>query len=155
MTDEEIERFIQDFEGTTLPRSEWTHGKHLVVALVYLVRHPKDEATQRVRQGIRNLNHRYGNFTGYHETITLAWIAVVQRFLDLRQRSTSLSILASELLQECEDKDYLLRFYSRDLLMSDQARRSWVTPDRSPIDYQVVSDVSNVGSLPPTIGPAN
>ncbi len=93
MTDEEIERFIGKFENQTLPRSEWTHGKHLVVALFYLVRHPRDEATKRVRQGIRNLNHRYGNLTGYHETITLAWIAVVERFLDRRQRSTGLSIL--------------------------------------------------------------
>ena len=41
MTDEEIERFIGKFENATLPRSEWTHGKHLVVALVYLVRHPE------------------------------------------------------------------------------------------------------------------
>ena len=134
MTDEEIERFIQDFESTSLPRSEWTHGKHLIVALVYLVRHPRDEATGRVRQGIQNLNHRFGNFNGYHETITLAWIAVIQRFLDQRLRSTRLSILARELMAECEVKDYLLRYYSRDRLMSDQARRAWVPPDRSPID---------------------
>ena len=91
MTDEEIERFIRLFEETSLPRSDWTHGKHLIVALVYLVRHRRDEATERIRHGIQRLNHHYGNLTGYHETITLAWIAVVSRFLDQRQRSTRAS----------------------------------------------------------------
>ena len=81
MSDEEIERFIRLFEETSLPRSEWTHGKHLIVALVYLTRHRRDEAMERIRQGIRRLNQSYGNFSGYHETITLAWIAVVSRFL--------------------------------------------------------------------------
>jgi hypothetical protein len=134
MTDEEIERFIGLFEDTSLPRSDWTHGKHLIVALVYLVRHGRDEATERIRHGIQRLNHHYGNFTGYHETITLAWIAVVSRFLDQRPRGENLSILSRELLEECEVKDYLLRFYSTEVLMSDEARRSWVTPDRSPIE---------------------
>jgi hypothetical protein len=134
MSDEEIERFIGLFEDMSLPRSDWTHGKHLIVALVYLVRHRRDEATERVRRGIQQLNHHYGNLTGYHETITLAWIAVVSRFLDQRPRGEDLSILSRELLEECEVKDYLLRFYSTEVLMSDEARRSWVPPDRSPIE---------------------
>jgi hypothetical protein len=134
MTDEEIERFIRLFEETSLPRSEWTHGKHLIVALVYLVRHRRDAATERIRQGIQRLNHRYGNFGGYHETITLAWIAVVSRFLGRRPPGESLTILSHELREECEVKDYLLRFYSMEVLMSDEARRSWVPPDRSPIE---------------------
>ena len=86
MTDEEIERFIRRFEDTSLPHSEWTHGKHLIVALVYLARHPRDEATERIRHGIQRLNHRYDNPNGYHETITLAWIEVVSRFLERRPR---------------------------------------------------------------------
>ena len=39
-TDAEIESFIRSFEDGTLPRSEWTHGTHLVMALWYSVRHP-------------------------------------------------------------------------------------------------------------------
>ncbi len=134
MTGEEIERFVRLFEETSLPRPEWTHGKHLILALVYLVRHSRDEATDRIRRGIQRLNHSYGNFEGYHETITMAWIAVVSRFLDQRPRGESLSILSRGLLDECEVKDYLLRFYSKEILMSDEARRGWVPPDRLPIE---------------------
>jgi hypothetical protein len=112
MTDDEIERFITMFEATDLPLPEWTHGKHLIVALVYLASRPRGEATERIRKGIQRLNHRYGNLSGYHETITLAWIAVVSRFLDQRPSGESLSTLSRKLLEECEVKDYLLRFYS-------------------------------------------
>jgi hypothetical protein len=134
MSDEEIEELVRLFEDATLPRSEWTHGKHLIVALFYLVRLPRAEATIRIREGILRLNHHNGNLTGYHETITLAWIAVIARFLEMRHRSGSLSILTGELLEECGVKDYLLRFYSREVQMSDEARRSWVPPDLRPMD---------------------
>jgi hypothetical protein len=59
MTEDEIERFLGDFEATSLPRPEWTHVMHLIVALVYLVRHGRDEATDRIRRGIQRLNHHY------------------------------------------------------------------------------------------------
>jgi hypothetical protein len=134
MTDEDLERFVRDFEETRLPRSEWTHAMHLTVALVYLVRHGQDEATERMRRGIQRLNFHYGNHTGYHETITLAWIAVVSRFLAARPGSQSLATLSRELIAECGARDYLLRFYSRDVLMSEEARRRWVRPDLSPIE---------------------
>jgi hypothetical protein len=132
MTDTEIESFIRSFEDGSLPGSEWTHGKHLVMALYYLQRHPRGEATGRIKEGIRRYNESRGNRTGYHETITLAWIAVIGRFLADRDRDRSLpvSLLAEALLKECGTKDYLLRFYSRDVLLSDEARRRWVPPDQ-------------------------
>jgi hypothetical protein len=39
------------------------------------------------------------------------------------------------LLAECGDKDYLLRFYSRGRLFSDEARCRWVPPDRDEIAW--------------------
>ncbi len=44
-----------------------------------------------------------------------------------------LPVLAGELLDECGDRDYLLRFYSRERLFSDEARGRWVPPDRGEI----------------------
>jgi hypothetical protein len=46
-----------------------------------LIEGRKEEATGRIRQGIRRLNLSHGNATGYHETISLAWVAVIARFL--------------------------------------------------------------------------
>ena len=43
------------------------------------------------------------------------------------------SVLVEELLQQCADKDYLLRFYSRERLFCNEARAFWVSPDRCEI----------------------
>jgi hypothetical protein len=129
VTDAEIEALIGAFEDGSLPRSEWTHAGHLIVALGYIRRHGRDRATGLIRDGIRRYNQRHGNPTGYHETITLAWVAVIDRFLGGRDRGVPVSVLAGELLAECGDKDYLLRFYSGGWLFSDEARTGWVPPD--------------------------
>ena len=44
------------------------------------------------------------------------------------------SVLAGELLGQCSDKDYLLRFYSTERLFSDEARHRWVPPDLAAFD---------------------
>jgi hypothetical protein len=133
MTDAEIEAFVWSFENCTLSRSEWTHQKHLIIALWYLTRQQEAQAIQSVRDGIRRYNLSQGNPTGYHETITLAWIAVIQRFLAVRDRTQSISNLTEELLATCGKQDYLLRFYTKPLLMSGEARHRWVPPDQGEI----------------------
>ena len=133
VTDAYIESFVQSFENGSLSRPEWTHSRHLVIALWYLRHHNRDEATSLIRDGIQRLNERQGNLTGYHETITLAWVAVIEQFLSLRDRDVPVSVLAGELLRQCGDKNYLLRFYSREVLFSDEARHQWVAPDLAEI----------------------
>jgi hypothetical protein len=133
MNEAEIEAFVRSFEDGSVPRSEWTHGKHLLVALWYLWHHGPGEATRRIWEGIRRYNHSLGNTDGYHETITLAWIAVIDRFLDGRGRSRPIADLTRELLGACGDKDFLYRHYSREVLQSEEARHRWVPPDKSPI----------------------
>ena len=134
MTDADIEALVRAFDDGSLPRSEWTHDSHLLVALWYLSRHPRDRATHLVREGIRRYNHLHGRDSAYHETITLAWLAVVARFLAGSDRAGPISVLAGMLLDDCGDKDHLLRYYSREALMSDEARRAWIPPDRRPIE---------------------
>jgi hypothetical protein len=133
-TDAEIESLVRAFEEGTLPRSEWTHASHLLVGLWYLSRHPRDQATRLMRGGIQRYNHIHGRDAGYHETITLAWLAVIAGFLARCDRTRPISALAERLINDCGDKDHLLRYYSREQLMSDAARRAWVPPDRRPIE---------------------
>jgi hypothetical protein len=133
VTDAYIEAFVQAFEFGSLSRSEWTHSRHLIMALWYLRSHRRDEATTLIRDGIRRHNECQENFTGYHETITLAWVAVIERFLGVRDLNVPVSVLAGELLGQCGHKDYLLRFYSRQRLFSEEARACWVPPDRCEI----------------------
>lgn len=131
----EIESFVRQFEECTLPRAEWTHEKHLVFALWCLRMQSVHEATRRIRAGIQRYNRHGGKPNGYHETITRAWIAVIERFLRRTDRKRPVSELASELLEQCGAKDYLFRFYSRDLLLSDEARARFVQPDIFPLPW--------------------
>src|SRR5262245_34002098 len=133
MTDAEIEAFIRAFEECSLPKSEWTHARHLIMALWYIRRHGRDEATTLIRDGIRRYNDRQGNHNGYHETVTLAWVNVIEGFLARRDCRAPVSTLAAQLLEECGGKNYLLRFYSKERLFSDDARRRQLAPDLAPI----------------------
>jgi hypothetical protein len=133
-TNAEIEVLVRAFEGCTLSKAEWTHREHLTVALWYLRHHPREEATGRIRQRILRFNLSHGNVTGYHETITLAWVAVVARFLEEHDQGQPLSTLVSDLLERYGDSAFLLRFYSEKTLMSDEGRRGWVPPDLGPIE---------------------
>ena len=133
-TDAEIEVLVRAFEGCTLPKAEWTHREHLTVALWYLRHNPREEATSRMREGIRRFNLSHGNTTGYHETITLAWIAVISRFLEGTTTANPFRRSSGSCWRNAAEKDYLLRFYSEDVLISEQARRNWVPPDLRPIE---------------------
>ena len=55
VTDPEIASFIRAFEDCSLPKSEWTHTRHLVMALWYLRRHRREEATRLIRDGIQRV----------------------------------------------------------------------------------------------------
>ena len=69
--------------------------------------------------------------SGYHETITVAWMTLL--IATMRRDGIdedAASFLASH--PELMDSRVLLRFYSRDLLMSWEAKREFLEPDRAP-----------------------
>jgi hypothetical protein len=133
MTDDEIQSFVRAFEDSSLPKSEWTHSRHLVMALWYIRREGLKRATVLIREGIQRYNRAQNNPNGYHETITLAWVAVIDKFLRAQDADAALGVLAEKLLEQCGDKNYLLQYYSRERLFSDEARRQGVTPDLAAI----------------------
>lgn len=135
---EDIGGLLKAFEDCTLPKARWTHAAHLTVAHHYLWHHPRDEATRRVRSGIQRYNLSLGNPTGYHETITLAWLAVILRELRLRgvtrRTEEGEAESALEIATACADEGLLLEFYTQKRLMSDEARVRWLAPDRRAIE---------------------
>jgi hypothetical protein len=135
---EEIVRLITDFEEGELPRSEWNHAAHLTVALWYHLTAPM-EATELVRAGIKRFNAARKIVTtptgGYHETMTLFWIAIVAKYLrELPRHDFSFLALANGLLEMYGDKNLPFRYYTRERLFSTAARASWVSPDLKRLD---------------------
>lgn len=133
-TEAEIAELVREFEATTLSRGRWTHDAHLIVGLYYLLHHEREIATGLLRQNIQRFNRSLGNTSGYHETITLAWVAAIAEFLCHHDRRLGISALADALIEECGVPSYLFRFYTRDRLLSDAARDHWVPPDLKPLE---------------------
>jgi len=128
----EIERLVAGFEDGTLPKSEWTHQAHMTVAFWYLSKYSEAEATNRIRDGIKKYNKAVGTKntenSGYHETITLFWVWAVRRFILKRNLSTC-ALESINILVASYDKNFPLEYYSKELLMSWDARREWREPD--------------------------
>lgn len=130
---EEIHLLVSGFESGRLAREEWTHAAHLSVACWYLVRHPRDVATRMIREGIKRFNDAKGIVTtgesGYHETMTLFWIHVVHSYLCSTARTNYLSLFNELVARYGGDRHLPLEYYSRERLMSPEARAAWVEPD--------------------------
>ena len=129
----ELESLVHRFEDCTLPRRFWTHRAHLEVSLWYLFHFPREEATNRIRNGIQRYNHSLGNITGYHETITLSWIAILAAFLKESPTHRSLEELANEAAESFGFSDYLLHHFTKERLFCELASKEWVEPDLAPI----------------------
>jgi hypothetical protein len=131
MNDDE---FLAAFEARTL--EEFHHRDHIKVAYLYLRRHPLDEAIAKVRAGLQALAKAWGAPVddleqGYHETMTQAWVRLVYLTLSeggAAQCADAFCDRQPELMQ----KIHLRLFYSRELLVTWEAKREFVEPDLAP-----------------------
>ena len=127
----EIASVVCGFENATISRDKWKHAEHLTVALHYLSLHDIETATEKMRSGILNLLRSFGielsKEMPYHETLTIFWMRTVADF-NASKNGSSLLDKANDLVASY-DKDYPLRFYSREYLFSDEARANFVESD--------------------------
>jgi adenylate kinase family enzyme len=131
------------FEACAIPARAWTHAAHLTVGLWHVARYAREDALARLRTGIRRLNESHGGVNsetrGYHETITGAYVVLLAQFLEGREDGESLGDVVTRLLEgPLAARDMLFRFYSRDRLMSTEARATWLEPDLRAIDLSAV-----------------
>jgi hypothetical protein len=128
----DIVAVVSSFEAATISRDKWKHAEHLTVALYYLTKFDIETATTKMRNGILNLlTNGFGvdlsKEMPYHETLTVFWMRAVAGFNDAKN-GASLLDMTNELV-ETLDKDYPLRFYSREYFFSDEAKGRFVEGD--------------------------
>ena len=130
-------RLAAAFEGCSLSRAEWTHRAHLLVGLWYASRLPPEAALDAMRTGLRRLNDSHGVETngtgGYHETITRAYMRLIGQFVVEDGNEDGWAARTERLLAHHGERDHLLLYYSRERLMSEEARTGWVEPDLRPL----------------------
>jgi hypothetical protein len=138
VTEAELDDLVRRFSDQTLRKPEWTHVAHLAVGLWHVCRYGRDDALLRLRAGITRLNESHGTVNsatgGYHETITRAYVYLLDAFAAGSADKTAAERVTMLLSDPLADKKALLRFYSRERLESVQARLGWAEPDLAPLE---------------------
>ena len=136
--DADIERIGLGVLTRTLPKPEWTHAAHFAAAFWLLTR-PGRDAMREMPGLIRAYNEATGvantDHGGYHETITLASLRAARAWLNARPHAPLHEALREILASNYGRSDWLLAYWSRSLLFSVEARRTWVEPDLQPLPF--------------------
>lgn len=135
---EAIDALISRFEKQHLPKSEWIHQAHLVVAIWYCWHYVDREALSLVRDLITKHNKSVGtpnnDSDGYHETITAFWLWVAKQYLNSLESDSVYDACNAFIASAYSSSKYPLVYYSSEQLFSVQARHNWVEPDLNPLE---------------------
>ena len=127
---------LAQFEDTTLPMELWDHRQHVKVAYLYLLRHPFEEAVNCMRRSLQAYNTAQNVpdalTRGYHDTLTQAWMQLVHVTLQVYGRCDTADVFVDANAQLLS-KRALLFFYTRDRLLSVEAKRDFLPPDLAPL----------------------
>ena len=127
----EDERLVAAFEAGQMPESGFHHCDHVRVAWWYLRRDGLYEALPRFSQALKRFALAQSKPDLYHETITTAYVLLINERLDDRARELSWNDFAALNPDLFAWKPSILdRYYRPDTLTSDKARRTFVMPDR-------------------------
>jgi hypothetical protein len=136
-TDAEVADLTRRLLDRSLPKAQWTHAAHLIVTL-HLVRTRNDGLERDMPRIIQTYNVAVGggndDTSGYHETITQAYLAAIRAFVGALPAGISDGEAAARLLATpMGDKAWPLAFWSRERLFSSEARRGWIEPELQPL----------------------
>ena len=128
------ERVGEGLLSRTLPRPEWTHEAHLAATTYLLLKRSDIDVDRELPDLMRRYNESVGGVNseseGYHETITRVFLHGVRLFLGEADVTEPLHELVNELLlSPMGRRDWPVRFYSRERLLSVAARRAYLSPD--------------------------
>ncbi len=130
------EDFLKQFEMCTWPLEHWHHRQHIKAAYLYLRRWPFDEAMDRIRQRIKSYNaaHYLPDLldSGYHETMTQAWMRLVHLTLSEYGPAENADAFY-ERSPQLWQKKILRLFYSREVFVTARAKAEFVEADLTPL----------------------
>ncbi|KCZ98329.1 hypothetical protein HPO_10507 [Hyphomonas polymorpha PS728] len=136
ITDEEIEHIARGVLACTLPREAWTHTAHFAFA-IWMQAERGGDILPAVRAAICAYNVAVGventDRAGYHETITAASLAVVAAHVAAHPGASNAALLAALLAGPCGRSDWIFAHWSKERLLSVEARREWTPPDLQPL----------------------
>jgi hypothetical protein len=137
-TENEIDDFLAAFESGTLPKERWTHAAHLLAGACYVHRLGQPSAIDHMRLCVRRYNETVGgkntSTSGYHETITVFWIKVLDRLLLHAKPIGRAEFVALAVDRYSGQRDLFRSFYDFDVVASTEARAEWIAPTLEAIE---------------------
>lgn len=126
---------VETFEAGHEPAGGFHHRDHVRVAWYYLQRHPLPEALVHFSDALRRFAAARGKPGLYHETITTAFVLIINERLDGAERALPWPSFAEKHPELLAWKPSILdRYYRAETLASERARRIFVLPDRLTAD---------------------
>ena len=132
-SDAEVAAVVAKFESCAFQAAEFNHARHLTVLVWYLSRLSFEDAFEAMRASILKFSRHHGKSGIYHQTITVFWVRLVHDYIHQRPAVAPLYVLANEVIERCSDKNLIFIYYSRDLLLSPEAKSGWIDPDLRPL----------------------
>jgi hypothetical protein len=124
------EAFVEGFEACTLPAERFHHADHVRLGWLLLRAEPLPRALARFCEGLKRYAASLGQTGLYHETITIAFLLLIQE-RQRRQESGSFEEFAARNPDLLRWRPSVLdRYYREETLASDLARRAFLLPDR-------------------------
>jgi hypothetical protein len=124
----EVREVVTRFEHSEYALEEFSHSRHVTVACWYLCTMKPEEALDLMRSGLQHLIAHHGR-QGYHETITRFWMELLLEYLHGLPEAMDRIEKINRAVEAHREKDVVFRYYSRELVTSNTARREWVEPD--------------------------
>jgi hypothetical protein len=138
--EDEIHHLGEGLMARSLRREEWTHAAHFAAAL-WLMRYRTELEPATAMPGlIRAFNESVGGVNsdsaGYHETITLASLRAARGVFDSFPADVPVWRIVNALMKtNFANPNWLLEYWSRERLMSVEARRAWLEPDLKALPF--------------------
>jgi alkanesulfonate monooxygenase SsuD/methylene tetrahydromethanopterin reductase-like flavin-dependent oxidoreductase (luciferase family) len=120
--------FLAALETGTLPLAQFDHRAHVRAGYLYVTRHGFGGAVERFARTLKSFAARHGKDGLYHETITVAFLALINEHVASSAARDWESFIAGN--PELLDRATLRRFYGPEELASPEARRVFLLPRR-------------------------
>jgi hypothetical protein len=118
---------LEALEQCTLPVAEFTHAAHVRAGYLYLLEQDFPQALARMSASIRRYAVHLGKSDLYHETITVAYMALIQQHMRERGSADGYESFAHQ-NPELFGAALLRPFYTAAELKSAAARRMFLLP---------------------------
>jgi len=120
--------FLGALENGSLPLTDFDHRAHVRAGYLYVTRHGFGGAVERFARTLKAFAARHGKDGLYHETITVAFLALINERIVFGGDRGWDSFAADN--PDLFRRDSLTPFYAPEELASPEARRVFLLPRR-------------------------